>query len=174
MRQGIIGYSNPAKTTGFLSLSAMGDWFIEHIEIVLVILCFFGYQYFEYQRQQNATAIVQNPQKYDFLFVDYFVLDKNSDPRHRYVPLKVLSVDQQNVTFKIGNIAHSTAVSPSQHMKFDSAMHRNFYRANTLSLSKDKIASLYNSGIIYDARRPRNIYIDGWVVLTLAELNTEK
>jgi hypothetical protein len=77
------------------------------------------------------------------------------------------------VTFKIGNIAHSTPVSPSQHMKFDSAMHRNFYRATTLSLSKSKVSVLYNSGVIYDARRPRNIFIDGLGVLTLAELNSD-
>jgi hypothetical protein len=174
MTQGTIGYANPAKPTGFLSLTALAEWFIEHIEITVFILCIIGYQYYEYQRQQNAAAIVQNPQKYDFMFVDYFVLDKASDPRHRFVPLKVMSVDQQNVTFKIGNIAHSTAVSPSQHMKFDSAMQRNFYRAYPLSLNKDTIASLYNSGVIYDARRPRNIFIDGWVVLTLAELNSDK
>lgn len=173
MTQGNMELSNPAKTTGFLSLTAMGEWCIEHIEIAVVIFCILGYQYFEYQREQNAAVIVQHPQQYDFMFVDYFVLDKTSDPRHRYVPLKVMSVDEKIVTFKIGNIAHSTAVSPSQHMKFDSAMQRNFYRPYTLSLSKDKIAHLFNSGVIYDARRPRNIFIDGWVVLTLAELNAD-
>ncbi|MDP5040368.1 MAG: hypothetical protein NWQ26_05810 [Paraglaciecola sp.] len=141
MAQATIGFSKPTRTTGFLSLGAMGEWLVEHIEIVVFILCICAYQYYEYQREQNATAIVQHPQQYDFMFVDYFVLDKTSDARHRYVPLKVMAVDEQNVTFKIGNIAHSTPVSPRQHMKFDSAMHRNFYRAYTLSLSKDKITN---------------------------------
>lgn len=173
MEQVIAGFSRPAKTSGFLSLTAMGEWFIEHIEIAVFILFVIGYQYYEYQRQQHASAIVQHPQKYDFLFVDYFALDKSSDPRHRYVPLKVMSVDQQNVTLKIGNIAHSNPVSPAEHMKFDNAMRRNFYRVPALSLSKKEITHLFNSGVIYDARRPKNIYIDGWVVLTLSELNED-
>lgn len=174
MEQLMVNSANPVKSRGFVSFSDLGEWFIEHIEIVVFIVCVAGYQYYEFQRLQHATEIVQQPQKYDFMFVDYFALDKNSDPKHRYVPLKVMAVDQQNVTFKIGNIAHSTPVSPSEHMKFDNAMRSNFYRVPALSLSKADITDLFNSGVIYDARRPKNIYINGWVVLTLAELNEDK
>ena len=174
MEQLVASVANPAKSHGFLSLTALAEWFIEHIEITVFVLCVLGYQYYEFQRMEHANEIIQQPQKYDFLFVDYFALDKSSDPKHRYVPLKVMAIDQQNVTFKIGNIAHSTPVSPSEHMKFDNAMRRNFYRLSTLSLSKSEIAELFNSGVIYDARRPTNIYINGWVVLTLAELNEDR
>mgnify|MGYP003647387885 CR=1 FL=1 len=173
MAQALVGLSLPSKMSGYLSFSALGEWLIAHIEITVLVVCFIGYQYFDYQRMQHATMVVQTPQQRDFFYVDYFVLDKTSDARHRYVPLKVLEIDQQNVTFKVGNIAHSTAVSPGEHMKFDKAMRRDFYRADTLTLSKDKIANLFNSGVIYDARRPRNIYVDGWVVMTLAELNSQ-
>lgn len=173
MTQAIVGLSIPSKMTGYLSFSALGEWLIEHIEITLLVICFIGYQYVDYQRVQHATMVVQNPQQQDFLFVDYFALDKTSDARHRYVPLKVLKVSDQNVTFKVGNIAHSTPVSPSEHVKFDKAMRRDFFRAETLTLSKDKVATLYNTGVIYDAQRPRNIYINGWIVMTLAELNAQ-
>jgi len=37
-------------------------------------------------------------------------------------------------------------------------------------LSKTKVNDLVTSGAIYDARRPRNIYINGWMVLHLNEL----
>lgn len=163
----------PSRANGFASLSSLGEWFIEHIEIVLFVTCLLTYQYFAYQRTQYASEIVHHPQKRDFFFVDYFALDKKSDPKHRYVPLKVLDVSEQEVTFKIGNIAHSTPASPRDHMKFDNAMRRNFYRHGTLTLSKEQIENLFNSGVIYNARRPTNIYIDGWVVLSLAELNAE-
>jgi len=40
----------------------------------------------------------------------------------------------------------------------------------TLCLAKKKVNDLVTSGAIYDARRPRNIYINGWMVLHLNEL----
>ena len=77
------------------------------------------------------------------------------------------------MTFKVGNLAHSSEVSPTEHVKVDKPMLGNCYRENTLNLSKDKIADLYSSGVIYDTRRPRNIYIDGWIVTSLAKLENK-
>lgn len=167
-----INRFRPSKIKGFLSFSSLGEWCIEHIEIVALVICLIGYQYFAYQRAQMAKTIILNPQMNDFFFVDYFALDKKSDPKYRFIPIKVLDVSQDNVTFKIGNIAHTTEVSPRDHMKFDQAMQNNFYRVGTLSLSKEKINELLKSGIIYNARRPKNIYIDGWIALTLSELSS--
>lgn len=165
--------SAPSRSSGFLSLTVLGEWFIAHFEIVVLILCVIGYQYFEFQRSQQASLIVQDPQHNDFFFVDYFALDKSSDPKHRFIPLKVVDVKGDSVTFKIGNIAHSTAVSPRDHMKFDQAMQGNFYRQGTLTYNKNRLLNLFKSGVIYDAKRPKNIYMDGWIVLSLRELNSQ-
>ena len=32
---------------------------------------------------------------------------------------------------------------------------------------------MYENGIIYDARRPQNIYISGWIVIKLSEVYTD-
>ena len=37
-------------------------------------------------------------------------------------------------------------------------------------MSKARLEGLVLSGAIYDARRPRNIYINGWMVLHFSEL----
>ncbi|WP_390383344.1 hypothetical protein [Alteromonas sp. MTD1] len=47
---------------------------------------------------------------------------------------------------------------------------RNYYRPDTLVVSKARLGTLVSSGAIYDARRPRNIYINGWMVLHVSEL----
>jgi hypothetical protein len=85
--------------------------------------------------------------------------------------LKLLSITGGHYKFKVGNIAHSTPVSPAEHAKFDKALLlRNYYRKNELVLTRKAINELVRSGAIYDARRPRNIYISGWMVLSLDEL----
>lgn len=90
------------------------------------------------------------------------------------MPLKLLNVDNETLTFKVGNIAHTTAVSPSKNAKFDKALLlRNYYRDDDLVLSKVKVSESVASGAIYDARRPRNIYINGWMVLHVSELVPE-
>lgn len=38
-------------------------------------------------------------------------------------------------------------------------------------VSKARLDALVSSGAIYDARRPRNIYINGWMVLHVSELD---
>jgi hypothetical protein len=173
MAQGIIGYSAPSRTSGFVLFNSLGTWLSAHVEIFILIACLLGYQVFAYQHTKQAASIVQSPQKSDFFFVDYFALNEDSSYTYRFIPMKVLAVNDNDVTFKVGNVAHSTPVSPRQHMKFDNAMRRNFYRENTLTLSKAKIAELFNSGVIYNARRPRNIFIDGWIVMPLSELNAQ-
>jgi hypothetical protein len=49
-------------------------------------------------------------------------------------------------------------------------MHKNFYRKGTLELSLEQITELFESKAIYAAVRPRNIYINGWVVMRLSDL----
>lgn len=49
----------------------------------------------------------------------------------------------------------------NQHAKFDKALLlSNDYRVNNLVLSKEQVDDLVSNGAIYDARRPRNIYIE--------------
>lgn len=165
--------ASPNRFLGFLSYAQVHDWMKMHVEIVLIIMVFIGFQYHAYLRAEKTATIINTPQQHDFFFVDYFALNPKSDPKYRFVPLKLMAIDAHNLTFKIGNIAHTTPVSPRDHMKFDNAMNSNFYRVPTLTLSRHEVADLFASGVIYDARRPRNIFIDGWIVLTLAELNTQ-
>lgn len=142
-----------------------------HVEIVLLFvaaLFFISTHIIEVNEKERVLAA---PQINDFFFIDYRAIDSESDMRFRYVPLKLLSITGGHYKFKVGNIAHSTPVSPAAHAKFDKALLlRNYYRKNKLVLTRKAINELVRSGAIYDARRPRNIYISGWMVLSLDEL----
>tara|TARA_Y100001001_G_scaffold148214_1_gene156968 strand:- start:224 stop:700 length:477 start_codon:yes stop_codon:yes gene_type:complete len=136
-----------------------------------LILCYLIYG--QYQ-QSVVSEIVAKPRQSDFLFVDYHALNSSSDAKYRFVPLKVIRADAQNITVAVGNIGYSEPVSPEKHVQFDRPLLlRNYYRQSRLQLSRTELISMYRSGIIYDARGPRNIYISGWSVIRLSEVYTE-
>lgn len=166
--------NNPAYFRGNFQLEPITAVFKQHLELICFLLIAFillGNALIENNEKQRVLA---DPQKNDFFYVDYRAIDPSSDARFRYVPMKVLNITDDIFTFKVGNIAHTTPVSPNQHAKFDKALLlRNYYRVDNLVLNKSQVDELVSTGAIYDARRPRNIYINGWMVLHIKELATE-
>ncbi|WP_416306910.1 hypothetical protein [Neptunicella sp. SCSIO 80796] len=162
-----------ARTGGFYSFGSVVEWLFNHIEIFVVVGIVGLLQLTSAQYRYLAPNIVEHPRKNDFFYVDYLAIDANSDFSYRYIPMKVIAVNNDVVRFKVGNIAHSKPVSPRQHAQFDAAMQRNYYRADAVELSRQQIEQLFDSGAIYTARRPDNIYIDGWIVLSQRELVEE-
>lgn len=172
-------FANPTthslKPSGFFSIEQLKDILKNHTEIVLLVVLFVGYQFYLDREQQLMTSVIEQPRKSDFFYVDYFAIDKSTDARHRYVPMKVLDVSSEGVRFKVGNIAHSTPVSPRKHAMFDKAVvTKNYYRQKELLLSRAQIAQMFESGVIYNARRPKTIFIDGWVVIYERDMYIEE
>ncbi|MDM7860965.1 hypothetical protein QTP81_10185 [Alteromonas sp. ASW11-36] len=151
-----------------ISLKKLVTDHAEAIGFIAIVIAYFAYS--QYQ-QTLKYEVFDNPRKSDFYYVDYLAIDKSSDRRFRYIPLKVLSVEPNGIRFKVGNIAHTTPVSPREHAKLDRAvLLRNYFKQHELFLSFTDIEHLISSNAIYDARRPENIYIDGWIVLHKHEM----
>lgn len=145
-----------------------------HYEVLLVLLAVCLYQLYAFAERHKADTVFAQPQKSDFYFVDFHAIDPDSDQRYRYIPMKVLAVQNDGIVFKAGNIGHTTPVSPRQHLQFDHALTlRNFYRVDPVFVSHQKLASLYTAGDIYTVRRPNTIYIDGWIAIHKHEQFTE-
>lgn len=143
----------------------------QYIELVLISLFSLLYLSFQWQSDTEFETIVSAPQKSDFFYIDYRALDSSSDARFRYVPMKVLSVSEEGIQVRVGNIAHTKPVSPREHAKFDRAMlMRNYYRQGERFIAYETLKNLVNSGAIYAAKRPRNVYIGGWIVLAEHEI----
>lgn len=166
--------NNPAYFGGSFQIEPITAVFKQHLELIcclLIALIFLGNTLIENNERQR---VLSEPQKNDFFYVDYRAIDPSSDQRFRYVPMKLLNIADGIFTFKVGNIAHTTPVSPNEHAKFDKALLlRNYYRVDNLVLTKVQLDELVATGAIYDARRPRNIYINGWMVLHIKELAPE-
>lgn len=166
--------NNPAYLRGNFQIEPIAGLLKQHVELVcflLIAVFFIGNAFVENSEKEQ---VLSNPQKNDFFYIDYRAIDPTSDARFRYVPMKLLNIENGTYTFKVGNIAHTAPVSPNQHAKFDKALLlRNYYRVDNLVLDEAQVNKLVSSGAIYDARRPRNIYIGGWMVLHLNELVPE-
>lgn len=140
-------------------------------DILVIVALLVGYLlYLQYQAWQ-AQTLIQELRKSDFVFIDYQAIDPESDKRFRYIPMKVLNSGEEHITFKVGNIAFTKPVSPRTHMQFDRPLLlRNFYRDDTFTIASQKVVDWFEQGIIYDVRRPKSIYIDGWIVIPEREM----
>ena len=154
----------------FTQIKRFVEWNGENFEWVLVVLLCAGLMLSSLHDNKITKMVVEQPQRNDFFFVDYFAIDDDSDAKYRYVPLRVMEVKGHSLVFKVGNVAQTKRLSPTKHVKADRAMHKRYYRKETLELSLAQIADLYQSNAIYAAVRPRNIFINGWVVMNRSEL----
>lgn len=161
------GYLSPPS---FTQIKRFVEWNGENFEWVLVVLLCVGLILSTLHDNKITKMVVEQPQRNDFFFVDYFAIDDDSDATYRYVPMKVMEVKANSLVFKVGNMGQTKRLSPTKHVKADRALHKNYYRKETLELSLVQIAELYTSNAIYAAVRPRNIFINGWVVMNQNEL----
>lgn len=159
------------KTTrGFRSGVQFFKVFADFIGIILLALLYFGYT--EYQ-QHDRMQLVTEPKVNDFYFVDYHLIEPSSDAGFRYIPLKISSIDDDMYTFRVGNIGYTEKTPITEHVKFDMALKRIFFRENVLTVSHETLLNWADEDIIYDIARPDNIYINGWIVMHLNELPEE-
>ncbi|MCC2614635.1 hypothetical protein LJ739_00085 [Aestuariibacter halophilus] len=163
--------SFPGQNAGFVSFDQVRTVLWEHIEVILLLTFLIAYPFYAQREDAMVANIIDNPRQSDFFYADYFALNPDSDAKHRFIPMKVTKVTDAGVWLKVGNIAHSTAVSPREHAKFDKAITlRNYYRKDPLFLTHQAVREHFDSGIIYNARRPKTLFIDGWIVIPRSEM----
>jgi len=102
--------NNPAYLRGNFQLEPLTALLKQHAELVCFLLIAFFFVGNAFIENREKVRVLDNPQKNDFFYIDYRAIDPSSDARFRYVPLKLLSVDDDTLTFKVGNIAHTTPV----------------------------------------------------------------
>jgi hypothetical protein len=145
--------------------------FSDFIGVIFLFLLYFGYTGYQHQERM---ALLNEPKVNDFYFVDYHLIDSSSDAGFRYLPLKISAIDGEMFTFKVGNIGYTEKTPITEHVKFDMAIKRIFFRENDFIASRQLILDWADQGIIYDVARPDNIYINGWIVMHLSELPEEE
>ena len=76
------------------------------------------------------------------------------------------------VTLQVGNVLKSTKGTARDQVKSDRAMLDGFFSSRIITLHKSALAELVATGVIYESRRPENLTIDGWLVVTPAPPQT--
>lgn len=139
-------------------------------ELMMVAAIIFLYSMYQDFRHQERMEIVEEPLINDFVLVDFYQIDQNSDRKFRYLPLKITSVDANNISFMASNAGHSKKVGINSHVKFDAAMKYNYFNNQELVVSRNEYRKWLEAGIIYDIARPEKFYINGWIVLSPQEV----
>ena len=137
----------------------------KHMGIVVLML-FAAMTWNDYQQAREIEyQLVSEPRINDFYFVDYFAYDDKSHPKYRYTVLKATEVDEHNVTLQVGNIFRSRKGNARDQIKSDRAMLDGFFSKNSITLSRDELTAMVSQETIYEVRRPKNLQIDGWIVI---------
>lgn len=139
----------------------------EFFLIGLIVVAYVSVSGFQ---QQTRLGLLAEPKVNDFYFVDYHQIDCSSNAFFRYLPMKVVSVDADTITFRPGNVGHSKQVDISSHVKFDAAVRYNFFKDELLTIRRSEVNWWAEQGILYDIARPERIYINGWIALTPADV----
>ena len=138
--------------------------------IGVFVLALFAWMFWQAQvdESQRTQALFDAPQVNDFFFMDYYAFNPDNPeahPKYRYTTLKTLAVDDDSVTLQLGNIFKSRAVAPREHVMADRVMLPGFFSPEKIELSRTEFRQLYERGIFYDGARPKNLFIEGWIVL---------
>jgi hypothetical protein len=133
--------------------------------ILVAGLSYYGYQARKLSQQQVVQAILTEPKVNDFFFIDYYRFDVKTHPKYRYTVLKATAVENDIVTLQVGNVLKSRQGNAHDQIKSDRAILDGFFSSRQLTLSTAELAELSAKDIIYEVRRPKNLAIDGWLVI---------
>lgn len=154
--------SKETVTRRFISAWRLIDVWSDFIFVIFLIFLYFAYD--EYSHR-SRMQLIKEPKINDFYFVDYKLIEPSADARFRYLPLKVSYIDGEFITFKIGNLGYTKKVSVTEHVKFDMAVKNFYFKKEDLVVSHQTLLNWTDDGIVYDIDRPKNIYINGWIVI---------
>lgn len=160
----------PARLSASLSrlkqrMFPLHYYLFKHIGAILLMVLAI-YQWQQYQtREAQAHSILSSPQVNDFYFFDYYRFNPDSHAKFRYTTMKVIAVEDSQVTLRMSTLANSRKKKPADQVKADRAMLPGFFSKKTYTLSAAKLTKLYDQGVVYEVRRPDNLKIDGWIVM---------
>ncbi len=140
----------------------------KHVGIVVLML-FAVMNWNDYRQALEAEhQLVTEPKINDFYFVDYFAYDDQAHPKFRYTVLKAIEVNEHNLTLQVGNIYKSRKGNAHDQIKSDRAMLDGFFSKKKITVSRDELLAMVAADTIYEVRRPKNLKIDGWIVIPRA------
>ena len=129
----------------------------------LLFLCFIYYLHDLSKKQEMVAEMMARPAVNDVYLVDMHKWSYEHDRLYRYNLAMVSKVIGNNVELKIGNIVYLYKVSFFKYLTRGAYSGETLLSSRVISIETSQLQDLLDREIIYDAQRPKNGYINGYI-----------
>ncbi|KZN52309.1 sel1 repeat family protein [Pseudoalteromonas luteoviolacea] len=135
------------------------------ILIALVIIGVCAHWIIKHQRaQQIQHAWLEAPKVDDVIMVDIGRIQSDRVYQPQYRIAQVIAVSDTQLTLKQGRYTYSRKRDAKRAIQLDNLMLDDYFQIDPWHISRTQIMPYYQSGAIYAAYRPNDIYVMGGIV----------
>ena len=117
-----------------------------HVTTSLLVLGCVVYGVMDYRAEQESQRVYATMQRNDFLFVDYYQINPASDPIYRYIPLKVVRMNEDTVVLRLETSLILRRFLPRKHVQYDAAMRPQLFQNRCVNLTNQHGKSIHRTG----------------------------
>lgn len=136
------------------------------ISIMIVILLALQINAFMEDKKIKQQMLFA-PKVGDLYFANVHLIDKTFEKRYPYNILAVSHVNDGEIVLRSGAKTYQDPISPFSYLTEGYYTGESMLTDKTVSFDLSKLKGLYESGVIYNMKRPVNGYIDGWLSIRL-------
>ncbi|KZN57654.1 tetratricopeptide repeat protein [Pseudoalteromonas luteoviolacea] len=135
------------------------------IIIAFLLVGFCGYWIAQHQQTQTQQSMwLHAPKVDDVIMVDFGRIQSDRVYQPQFRVVQVIAVDTDLVTLKQGRYTYARKRDAKRAIQLDNLMLDDYFKAEPWRLTRSEILDLYQSGGIYAAYRPNDIYVLGGIV----------
>lgn len=138
--------------------------------LLLVPIIISLYYLNENRQELEELGILTSPQAFDFYIVNLDKLKLTNKHQFPYSIAKVVTVNEQQVTFKLANYSYQTKRSLIKDIRSDTLLINNYFSTELHTLNKNYLLPYKADETILNAMRPMNLTLFGGLVVTPKEL----
>ncbi|CAM4282682.1 tetratricopeptide repeat protein [Pseudoalteromonas byunsanensis] len=134
---------------------------------MIVAASLLGIVYLAYQYQHNQTqqsALLEQPSKHDVWILNMGYLEAQRKYQAQYRVAQVLQVSDSHVELLQGSFTYRKLRGAERAITLDSLMLDSYFRQETMTFERTKLASLFEQQAIDSVYRPNDIYVLGGIV----------
>ncbi|MFC3033465.1 hypothetical protein ACFOEE_13130 [Pseudoalteromonas fenneropenaei] len=121
-----------------------------------------------YQKQQAdqllQQAVIATPALDDVFIVDESKLSDAAGTQSQYKIYQVSAIDGDNISFRVGRYTYYRFRDIKRGIQLGQLMVDDYYLTEPVRWQQAQLSDLYESGVIYQAHRPIDIYVFGGIV----------
>ncbi|KZN40218.1 sel1 repeat family protein [Pseudoalteromonas luteoviolacea] len=135
------------------------------IIIAFLVVGFCGYWIVKHQQSQTQQLEwINAPKVDDIIMVDFGRIQTDRVYQPQFRVTQVIAVDEQHITLKEGRYTYARKRDAKRAIQLDNLMLDDYFKSQPWRLTHSQISNFYQSGGVYAAYRPNDIYVLGGIV----------